>query len=85
MYESVIVGVIAQWGWEGTDDVSQVVLLLDVNPYFWSAVAGGPAGVTFDQYFQHVSSIVLHCFPSFHEYCLSMLALSCAIASCSNS
>ncbi|KAG0612663.1 hypothetical protein M758_6G044100 [Ceratodon purpureus] len=39
-----------------TDDVSQVVLLLDVNPFFWGADAerlNGSVGITFDQYFQH--------------------------------
>lgn len=45
----------------GADDVSQLVLLLDVNPFFWGVEAdrsNGSVGVTFDQYFQHVSSIL---------------------------
>lgn len=40
-------------GGNGTDDVSQVVLLLDVNPYFWSADSGR-LSIAFDQYFHHV-------------------------------
>lgn len=52
----------------GVDDVSQVVLLLDVNPFFWGAEAAsggrsnGSGGLAFDQYFQHVSPICLRYF-----------------------
>lgn len=47
-----------------TDDVSQVVLLLDVNPFFWGAEAAsggrsnGSGGLAFDQYFQHALMFV---------------------------
>lgn len=34
------------------DDVSAVVILLDVNPYFWGTKTS--TGFTFDQFFQHV-------------------------------
>jgi hypothetical protein len=51
-------GIDGSKGVGGADDVSQVVLLLDVNPFFWGADAersNGSVGLTFDQYFQHVS------------------------------
>jgi transcription initiation factor TFIIH subunit 3 len=35
-----------------SDDVSAVVILLDVNPYFWGTKTS--TGFTFDQFFQHV-------------------------------
>jgi hypothetical protein len=47
-------GLNVQRGCEGADDVSQVVLLVDVNPFFWSTEAErsyGTLDVTFHQYF----------------------------------
>jgi hypothetical protein len=35
-----------------SDDVSAVVILLDVNPYFWGTKTS--TGFTFEQFFQHV-------------------------------
>lgn len=39
------------------DDVSQIVVLLDVNPYFWggrtNAGSGGSTGLSFNQFMQH--------------------------------
>lgn len=41
-------------GWRDVcaDDVSAVVILLDVNPYFWGTKTS--TGFTFEQFFQHV-------------------------------
>ncbi|KAG6555997.1 hypothetical protein Mapa_001937 [Marchantia paleacea] len=46
-------------GLNPTDDISQVVLLLEANPYFWGgksngAHSTGPANFTFDRFLEHV-------------------------------
>ena len=39
-----------------SDDASQVVVLIDVNPFFWGRKSTSSTGLTFNQFMQNVSS-----------------------------
>jgi hypothetical protein len=51
------------WGDVCADDVSAVVILLDVNPYFWGTKTS--TGFTFEQFFQHVKVLSFISYSSF--------------------
>ena len=43
-----------------SDDASQVVVLIDVNPFFWGRRSTSSTGLTFNQFLQNVSSQSTH-------------------------